>query len=344
MKVLITGAAGNLGSHLAKFLLAKNDSGINLRLMIYKSQLPFSVGGRAEVCKADLSKKETLSSACKNIDCIVHFAGVLFAPDPEKFLPTTNVVYFRNLVDAAIEERVRKIILISFPHVEGHTTPENPASGRLDGNPVSVHAQTRLLEERYLFECADEEEYLAASSSVLDKNATRGQAPLHHRPAGNWFVPISLRVGMVYGKNILMLDAAKWLLRRRLLAVWKEPTWIHLISLEDFLEAVRAAILNPKAKGIYHIGDDKPLYLQEFLDMLAHHIRYPTPWRLPQWCFYLAAWTVEKYARLFGTKSPLTKDFIKIGMVNYVGDTKRMKDELLAELKYPTIEQGIENL
>lgn len=157
-------------------------------------------------------------------------------------------------------------------------------------------------------------------------------------------VGISLRVGMVYGKDILMLDAAKWLIRHHLLAVWKKPTWIHLVSLDDFLQAVRAAILNPNAKGIYHIGDDKPLYLQEFLDILANDLGYSKPWRLPEWCIYLAAWAVEKYAKLFRTKSPLTRDFIRIGMVNYVGDTNRMKEELLPILKYPTIETGIEIL
>jgi nucleoside-diphosphate-sugar epimerase len=41
--------------------------------------------------------------------------------------------------------------------------------GRLDGNPISVHARTRLEEEKYLF-------------NEIEK-------------------PVSLRVGMVYGKG-----------------------------------------------------------------------------------------------------------------------------------------------
>ena len=317
MKVLITGAAGNLGSHLAKFLM-KGDKGLQLRLMIHEKKLPFSISGykNVEICKADLLNKESLSQACKDIDCVVHFAGVLFAPNPEKFLPITNVVYFQNLVDAASGCNVKKIILISFPHVEGNTTPQNPAMGRLDGNPISVHAQTRLKEEQYLFNKC--------------KNTP--------------MVPISLRAGMIYGKDILMLDAGRYLIKKHLLAVWKKPTWIHLISIDDFLEATRQAIIKPNVQGIYHLGDEKQLYLQEFLDKFASHLGYAKPWRLPKWCILTAARFVEKYAIIFGTVSPLTMDYIKIGMVSYSGDTGRMRKELLQNLKYPTIESGIEIL
>lgn len=314
MKVLITGAAGNLGSHLSKFLFKKGN-GLNLRLMIHKTPLPYEIPNNiAEVVKADLSKYDTLLEACKDVDCIVHFAGVLFAPNPESFLPTTNVIYFKNLVNAALESKVKKIILISFPHVEGNTSPENPAKGNLDGKPISVHAQTRLKEEQYLFKACEDTQT----------------------------VPVSLRVGMVYGKDILMLNAGRYLMKKRLLSVWKKPTWIHLISLDDFLEATRQAIIKNNTYGIYHLGDEKPLYLQEFLDKMSSHLGYSKPHRIPEWTIFMAAQLVEIYAKIFKTDSPITKDFIRIGMVNYTGDTTRMREELLPKLKYPTIDEGIE--
>lgn len=317
MKVLITGAAGNLGSHLTRYLL-NDDSNLQLGLMVHKTPLPYDISSyqNAEICKADLMIPQTLSGVCKNIDCIVHFAGVLFAPRPESFLPVTNVTYFKNLVDAAIIANVKKIILISFPHVEGNTTPDNPAEGRLDGKPISVHAQTRLKEEQYLFEKCN----------------------------GSPTVPVSLRVGMIYGKNILMLDAGKYLMKKHLLAVWKKPTWIHLISIDDFCMAVKQAIIKENVHGIYHLGDEKPLLFQEFLDKMTKHLHYHPPWRLPIWCIFTAAWFVEIFALIFRTKSPLTRDFIKIGMVSYTGDTTRMRNELLPVIKYPTIEDGIKIL
>ena len=57
-----------------------------------------------------------------------------------------------------------------FAHVEGSTSVDRPATGRIDCEPASVHAQTRLAEERLLLE------------------ATRGTGT----------TPVVLRLGIVY--------------------------------------------------------------------------------------------------------------------------------------------------
>jgi nucleoside-diphosphate-sugar epimerase len=315
MNVLITGAAGNLGSFLSRHLL---DSPHHLKLMIHHKRPPQEIAAHPQVVvyPADLGQIETLYPPCEGTDCIVHFAGRLFSPQPERFLPETNVSYVKNLVSAAQASGVGKFILISFPHVEDETSPENPAHERLDGTPESVHARTRLEAEQHLFAACENAE----------------------------MVPVALRAGMIYARGVLMIEAAHRLLERRLLGVWRRPTWIHLISLPDFLNCVQAAIEGPDVRGIYNLGDDAPLTLQGFLDRAALHWGTPKPWRAPVWTFYLAAWCVETYARIFRTASPLTRDFIKIGMASYVGDTTRMKAELMPQLSYPSLDDGIELL
>ncbi|HET7012205.1 MAG TPA: NAD(P)-dependent oxidoreductase [Anaerolineales bacterium] len=312
MRILITGAAGNLGSALARHLLASRH---RLRLMTHRTPLAadLSSSPRVEPIAADLSQPDSLERACTGVDCIVHFAGVLFAPRPERFLPTTNHAYVSNLVEAAIEERVRRFILISFPHVEGPTTPDRPATGRMDARPISVHAQTRLAAERTLFEKA---------------RGTRLRA-------------MALRSGLIYGRGVKMIEAGKWLLQRRLMAVWPEPTWIHLLSLQDFLRSVEAAIARAEARGVYLLGDELPMTLQNFLDALAWHWGCPPAWRLPRPLFPLAGAASEVAAALLGTVSPLTRDFIRIGMVPHVSDTRRMRRELVRKLTYPTLREGL---
>lgn len=44
---------------------------------------------------------------------------------------------------------------------------------------------------------------------------------------------------------------------------------------------------------------------------------------------------------VFGTASPLTRDFVRIGMASSVADTSRMKRELLPRLQYPTLKEGL---
>ena len=311
-RIAITGAAGNLGSLLAKRLLYEE---VNLNLLIHQKEVPYELSSnqKTETFSIDLRNKEGLLNALDKVDVVVHFAGVLFKPNPEKFLKTTNTKYFQNLLDVAVKQKVQRIILISFPHVEGESFPDNPAKGILNGNPISVHAKTRLEEEKLLFNYAKEYS----------------------------FEPVSLRVGMVYGKGILMIDAAQLFAKNRLLGVWKSPTYIHLISKVDFVDATTAACLNKEVYGIYHIGDDGVQTLQEFLDDITQYKKYKKPWRMPLWMILTAARFFELWSKLFNTRSPLTVDFIKIGRVSYYGDTDKMRKELLPNLKYKTYKEGI---
>ena len=314
-RVLITGAAGNLGSLLASHLAAK---GRDLRLMFHTRPLPEELrrASNVQAVRADLAKPETLAPAVEGVDAVIHFAGVLFRPRPEKFLPVTNVGWFRNLLDAAISAGVGRVILASFPHVEGETTPDHPATGRLDRAPVSVHARTRLEAERSLFD----------------------------RTRGTSTTAVVLRLGMVYGRGVLMVEAARWLARRRLLAVWREPTWYQLLSVADFLEAAEAAIVRPGVQGIYHVGDEEPVTLQRFLDEACRAWRLPRPWRVPVWSVYSAAALCELAAGLTGRPAPFTRDFIRIGRVSHWGDTRRAREELIPRLRYRSLAEGIQTL
>jgi hypothetical protein len=100
-----------------------------------------------------------------------------------------------------------KVILVCFPQVEGPTTFERPATGRLDRKPVSVHAITRLEEERLLMS----------------------------RTQSTQTVPAVLRLGLVYGRGVLLIEAARRLARRRLLCVWRERTLLQLIAVPDYV-------------------------------------------------------------------------------------------------------------
>jgi nucleoside-diphosphate-sugar epimerase len=313
--ILITGAAGNLGSLLSRQLIP---TGHELRLMYHSRALPEDVAHAANVrpIKADLGDPATLSAPVTGADVIVHFAGRLFAPRPERFLAETNTRWFSNLLTAALEARVGRIILISFPHVEGPTSVEQPATGRLDRQPISVHARTRLDEERLLLE----------------------------RSRDTATTPVVLRFGMIYGRGILMIEAARWLARRRLLCVWREPTLFQLLSIADFLRAVEAAIFKPGVRGIYHVGDEQPVTLQKFLDEACRVWGYRRPVRIPFSMIYTAAWLCECAATIARTPSPLTRDFVRLGRVPHWGDTGRAREELIPQLSYPTLDTGLSTL
>jgi nucleoside-diphosphate-sugar epimerase len=309
--ILITGAAGNLGGLLARHLMAR---GHLLRLMYHHKALAADVAAAPNVAgvQADLGDPRTLGPALRGVGVVVHFAGVLFAPRPERFLPVTNTLWFSNLLSASLDAGVSRIVLTSFPQVEGTTSVEQPATGRLDREPISVHARTRLEEERLLLE----------------------------RTRGTGTTPIVLRLGMVYGRGILMIEAARWLARHRLLGIWREPTLLQLIATADFLRATEAAIVTPKVTGIYHVGDEQPVTLQEFLDEACDVWGYRRPIRVPVWLVDLTAGACELVASIAGTRAPFTRDFVRLGRVSHWGDTRRARQELIPELVHPTLASG----
>jgi len=312
LKILVTGAAGNIGSHVSRHLMTTTHQ---LRLLVHKSPLPLDIVNHpnVEVLRADVGQPNSLPEVCAGVDCVVHLAGVLFAPLPERFLPKTNVTYVKNLVSAAKLASVRKFVLISFPHVEGETDPDHRATGRLDRLSSVIHFRTRLEAENYLLEAC----------------------------RGTDMAPVVFRAGIVYGPGIKLIQAACWMLRHRVMAIWKKPTWAHLIALPDFLSALQSVIQIKAASGIYQICDDYPITLQNFLDQLADHFDCPRPWRLPAPVFHFAGLSVEIAALILNKPAPLNRDIVRAGMTSCVADTSRMKRELLPTLAYPSIQQGI---
>lgn len=310
INVCITGASGNLGSLTAQHMMSF--SKLNLNLMVHRKDISYKINDpeRIKVFKCDLGDCDSLDACLNGVDVIVHYAGVLFKANPEKFLVTTNTKYFENLLIASKRNNVKRIILISFPHVEGPTSVNQPSTNKLDCTPISMHAKTRLQEEKLLIQYYPE-------STIL-------------------------RVGMVYGNGILMPDAARWFAKYWLLGVWKEPTFIHLISKVDFLDCVTNAVIGEHVSGTYNIGDDGIQTLQDYLKLACKYWKVKEPWIMPSWLIMFAASMFEIISKILGVASPLTKDFIKIGQVSYYGDTARMKKDLLPALRYRTMLEGIE--
>ena len=165
-----------------------------------------------------------------------------------------------------------------------------------------------------------------------------------NRAKGTQMTPVALRPGMIYARGVLMIEAARWLMARRIMGVWRERTWIHLLSLPDFLTCTVAAIEGSRITGIYNLGDDEPTTLQEFLDVIAERWGYARSWRGPRWLFPLAGGLTEAAALVMNKPAPLTRDFIRIGMVSYVSNTDRMKAVLLSQLAYPNLQSGLQLL
>ena len=90
MKLLLTGATGFVGYHVARAL---QDEGADLRLLVRKSSnLKNLEGLRGDTVTGDLADPASLKPALAGIDAIVHVAADyrLWIPDPDTCLLYTS--------------------------------------------------------------------------------------------------------------------------------------------------------------------------------------------------------------------------------------------------------------
>lgn len=111
-RVLVTGAAGRIGSYFAEHSHHKYD----LRLMVQESDDSSHIQQYGEVIVSNLLDLEGLKAACEGIDTVIHMAG---DPDPSaawQSLLDANIIGTYNIFVAAKAAGCRRVIHASSIH------------------------------------------------------------------------------------------------------------------------------------------------------------------------------------------------------------------------------------
>lgn len=120
MTVLITGATGFIGSHVARHLLAENQT---IRLLVRDIEKAKAVFSRidfpfnAQQCQlvlGDITDTESIHAAMQNVHAVIHAAAVTpIAAPSAQVLEQINVVGTKNILNAALAENVSRFIYVS---------------------------------------------------------------------------------------------------------------------------------------------------------------------------------------------------------------------------------------
>ena len=153
MKVLVTGGAGYIGSHVVRFLVEKGPLPTVLDKSPFAQDLFSEIKNKVTVITGDLGDKNLLENIFKNyqFDAVLHFAGSIEAGEsmknPSAFFHN-NVTNGVHLLDTMVKHGVKKIIFSSSAAV--YKTKDTQLTESDIISPENFYGETKLKFERLL--------------------------------------------------------------------------------------------------------------------------------------------------------------------------------------------------
>lgn len=178
-RVLITGAAGRIGSTLRTGLIGRHDA---FRL---HDRRPISgLGLSEEAVIGDLSDRKLLTNAFEGVDALIHLAGAPEARDFDEVF-NANVRGLYDVFEAARKAGVRRIACASTNHTYGMYPVEHPMTEEDQPRPDSFYGVSKVFAEvllRYYFDRHGIE-------SVSVRIGSFEQRPRQQRHLSTWLSP-----------------------------------------------------------------------------------------------------------------------------------------------------------
>lgn len=143
MKILITGGTGSFGQAFTRKILETIN---HAKLLVYsrdelkqfqmRQEFPLSTHGNLRFFLGDVRDRERLYRAFDGVDIVVHAAALKQVPAAE-YNPLeaikTNILGAANIIDAAIDRNVKKVIALSTDKA---------------ANPVNLYGATKLCSDK----------------------------------------------------------------------------------------------------------------------------------------------------------------------------------------------------
>ncbi len=305
MRVLVTGATGFTGGHLARTLAGR---GHDVRALVRsKSLARFSASSLPAAgvvpMEGDLLSPEALSRACAGVEVVYHIAATYReAGQPDSAYRAINVDGTRHLLEAAKAAGTSRLVHCSTGGVHGHVAMP-PANEDAPFNPGDVYQDTKL----------------EAETLARDYGVAQGFEVVVARPIG------------IHGPgDTRFLKMFKGLARGRFPMLGSGTVFYHLTYIDDLVEGFRLCGEVPGARGrTYLLAGETYTTLNALVALVAEELGVAPPrWHLPVWPVWLAGLGCEMVCVPLRIEPPLYRRRVDFYTKSRAFDITRAKTEL----------------
>lgn len=313
--VLVTGASGFVGSHLAEALATKKQK---VRLLVRKtSRLPFTPTPEMELCYGDVTDLASVREAMRGVGVVYHLAGLLRGADLAAY-EKVNAGGTRNVCQAAAEAgTVRRVVYVSSLSAAGPSPLNGEVDESMPSHPISFYGSTKRQGEEIALGFQDK------------------------------FEVVVLRPAAVYGpRETDIFEYFKMVVSGLVVNGGDGNQRVSFIYVDDLVEATLLAAQDPRAKGqTYFVCDGQSRSWNEFSRLVGQGLKKSfKTFNVPLGLVKILAGLGDQWARWFGKSflPPIvSRDKLKEGEASgWVCSNRKIRSELGFEPR-THMEEGI---
>ena len=314
MRVLVTGATGFTGGHLARTLACRGYEVV--ALVRDEARAASLANSDVTLVKGDVRDAAALERAAAGVDVVYHIAAIYRqAGLRDEEYRAVNATAVGTVIEAAAAAGVGRVVHCSTVGVHGDVE-QPPASEEAPLKPGDIYQVTKLEGE----------------SVAREAGARNGVDVVIARPTG------------IYGPgDHRLLKLFRGVARRRFIVLGSGDIFYHLTYIDDLVEGFRLCGEVPAAAGqTYILAGGEVTTLNELVRLIADVAAVDPPGlHVPVWPFWVAGAACEAICAPFGIEPPIYRRRVDFFTKSRAFDITRARRELGFAPKI-SLREGIE--
>ncbi|MCX6746819.1 MAG: NAD(P)-dependent oxidoreductase [Candidatus Pacearchaeota archaeon] len=317
--ILITGASGFIGSHLAEELTKRKEKVRvlvrNLNEIGYIHDFSKEIRNKIEIVEGDLLDKTSLIKALKGTNKVFHLAAISRPMNiPKQKYFDVNLYGTRNLLEACKKQKIKKIIHVSSMSVFGFSRDRNSLTENSSKLPVSYYGESKKQGEELAID-------------FCKKNKIK---------------LIVVRPPMVFGpRDSQFLRLFKLIDTGFFPLLKKGQAKLEFCYVKNLVNGILLADKYGKNLESYNISDGETYTIKEVFGKIAEaENKKLFPISIPVWSVKASGLIIEKVFLIFKKKAPFNSGTAEWMSKDNVIDISKAKKKLKYKRLIP-LEEGI---